>query len=396
MLLALSAALRKAEPVPQNSALRKAKPVRQNEVLRLSVPALQDGKPAAHQERMTEPAYQDEALCMAEVALQDGEPAYQERTQRRRAKEPPIFEKLRHSKNVPISPRVRSLARKIAEEAGAVEPTGKARAFYDWITGNILYDTAEWENIASGGDGYIHEHDPETVLDRGTTVCIGYAWLFNQMCEAEGIEATWLIGDVRGYRGTPDETLVTDIRHAWNAVKLDDGQWHLLDATWGALQNGEEESAATLARANYYFDTPPAQFVYDHLPEEDGWQLLEEAVPPETAFSVLPNLKPTFFSNGLELGRDYTSEMRARANATTAFEFSAPAGIRTAATLGVAGNTESFEPIRMVKGQGNGETVPYKAVLPPLSGGDYILRLYSGDRGSEMLECSADFLIHAE
>lgn len=310
---------------------------------------------------------------------------------RRNPREPEIFDLLRNSGKAPVSPRIRELANEAT--AGETNSVGKARAIYDWITRNIVYDTAEWESIASGAKYYIHDHDPDSVVERGTTVCIGYAWLFDKMCEAEGIEATWLIGDVRGYRGTSDETLVDDIRHAWNAVRLDDGEWHLLDATWGALQEGESESEISRDRADYYFDTPAGQFVYDHLPEDSGWQLLDEPLPAETAFQELPNLKPAFFMNGLGIDPACTSVLRARAGTRAALPFSAPDGVDVAATIGSHGNPDSFRRIavRNVPGENAGA-----AIIPELPAGDYVLRIYSGAKGRGTLECSADFLIRAQ
>lgn len=306
----------------------------------------------------------------------------------RNPREPAIFDLLRASDGKPIPPRVRELAGEITKDA--TNAVGKARAIYDWLTRNIVYDTQEWENIATGGaSGYIHDHDPESVLERGTTVCVGYAWLFDNLCEAAGIEATWLIGDVRGYRATPDEALVSDIRHAWNAVRLEDGQWHLLDATWGALQEGEEETPQSAARADYYFDTPASQFVYDHLPENEEWQLLDEPLPSETAFDELPNLKPSFFANGLQLSEDYTSALSAQPGRHTALAFSIPKGVRATATVGAADGGGEFIRIPVFRARdGNGG-----AVMPPLDPGDYVLRIYSGKRGSRQLDCSADFLI---
>lgn len=305
-------------------------------------------------------------------------------------REPPAFQQLRDSKKKPISPRVRQLADEITRDS--TNNVGRARAIYDWITENIAYDTEEWEHITSGATEYTHEHDPDSVLDRGSTVCIGYAWLFDDLCEAAGIDATWLIGDVRGYRGTPDDELVSQFRHAWNAVKLDDGEWHLLDATWGANQEGESASLAR-ERKDYYFDTPASQFVYDHLPESAEWQLLEEPVEPTVAFSMLPNLKPTFFTNGLRLDGGYTSELRARSGGNSALFITVPDGVEVAATLGPASGKGEFADIRTVAlpdGQGTA------AVLPSLSKGSYILRLYSADKGDRVMSCSADFKINVD
>lgn len=305
------------------------------------------------------------------------------------SREPDVFAQLRSSKDRPVSREVRELAEEITRDA--TNGVGKARAIYDWIAANITYDTEEWENIVRGADGYIHDHSPEAVLARGSAVCVGYAWLFDDLCQAAGIEATWLIGDVRGYRGTIDDELVTDVRHAWNAVKLDDGEWHLLDVTWGARQEGEDAASHSAeARADYYFDTPPGQFVYDHLPEDETWQLLEDSVPSEIAFAILPNLKPTFFTNGLQLDRDVTSVLKAPAGKMAVLPFSAPKGTQTAATVGVGSG--EFQRVAVARIGGGGRAV----VLPELPGGEYILRIYSGDGKSRMLECSADFLIKVE
>ena len=296
-------------------------------------------------------------------------------------REPEIFDVLRQSKSKPISPAVRALAEEIT--AGCTNEVGRARAIYDWITSNIVYDSVEWENLVHGAKDYTHEHDPESVLERGTTVCIGYAWLFDDLCEAAGVAATWLIGDVRGYRGTPDEELTSKFRHAWNAVKLDDGEWHLLDATWGATQG------ADLARTDYYFDTPAEQFVFDHMPESNDWQLLPEPLPPDRAFKSLPNLKPSFFTDGLKLGGKYGNTRGAKANATSQMALQAPPGVYVAAAIG--NGDGNFTQVRTVS---NGKGV-FRVLVPGMASGQYILQIYSG-RNPERLSCSADFAIRFE
>ena len=305
-----------------------------------------------------------------------------------RPREPALFAQLRDHRSKPIPKEVRDLAAEVTKDC--TNDASRARAIYDWITANIKYDTAEWRNIVSGADSYAHPHDPASVLERGTTVCIGYAWLFDDMCEAAGLESTFLIGDVRGYRGTPDEELVSNVRHAWSAVR-EDGEWKLLDATWGARQDGEGE-ADYKARADYYFDTPPGQFVFDHLPEDADWQLLENPVPSETAFSILPNLKPAFFTDGLKLGGEYTSVLGAKAGERHRLVFGKPAGTEVAFTLGPASDGAASKQIRAVRAE-NGKAV--SAIIPPLTSGDHLLRVYSRTGGGPF-NCGADFVIHVE
>ncbi len=302
----------------------------------------------------------------------------------RNPKEPKIFDKLRSSDSHPISERIKALAEELTKNA--TNDVGKARAIYDYITANILYDTEEWEHITQGGEDYSHPHDPDSVLERGTTVCIGYAWLFNHLCKAAGIESKWLIGDVRGYRGTPDDELISEFRHAWNVVKLDDDAWHLLDSTWGAKQEGEEKSDYE-GRADYYFDTPSNQFVFDHLPEESEWQLLDEPIPSENAFSVLPNLKPAFFTDGIGLTDAYTSTLMARSGTMSALSFTKPDGVTLKATIITGNDAQTEKPIKVEESEGN--TV---AVIPSLESGSYLIRIYTG-KGSSVLNCAADFQI---
>ena len=304
------------------------------------------------------------------------------------AREPGIFAQLRNHRSKPIPEEVRELADEITKDC--TNAASKARAIYDWLTANITYDTAEWRNIVAGADDYIHPHDPASVLQRGTTVCIGYAWLFDDLCTSAGLESTFLIGDVRGYRGTADEELVSSVRHAWSAVREEDG-WKLLDATWGAKQAGETD-ADYKGRADYYFDTPPDQFVFDHLPEDADWQLLENPVPSKSAFSILPNLKPAFFTDGLKLGGEYTSVLGAKTDERYRLGFGKPEGTEVVFTLGPASNGEASQQIRSVT-SASGKAV--SAIIPPLSQGDHLLRVFSR-RGDGPFVCGADFVIHAE
>ena len=317
------------------------------------------------------------------------EPTQEAAAARNRSREPALFEQLRNHRSQPIPEEVRALAAEITKDC--TNNVSRARAIYDWLTAHITYDTAEWRNIVSGADAYIHPHDPASVLERGSTVCIGYAWLFDDLCASAGLESTFLIGDVRGYRGTPDEELVSSVRHAWSAVRDDDGGWTLLDATWGARQEGETE-ADYKARADYYYATPPNQFVFDHLPEDDAWQLLETPVPSETAFSVLPNLKPAFFTDGLKLGGDYTSVLGAQAGERHRLAFGKPAGTDVAFTLGPASDAAASKQIQSVTSAG-GKSVA--ALLPALPRGEYLLRVYSRT-GDGPYTCGADFVIRAQ
>ena len=142
--------------------------------------------------------------------------------------EPAVLAALRASRGQPIPKEVADLAREITRDCQT--ETARAKALYDWITGHITYDWKVWNDILAGADAYTQPQDPLSVLQRGTAVCAGYAWLFDALAASAGLDATFVIGNVRGYRGTADDTVDSKYLHAWNSVQID-GQWQLLDAT---------------------------------------------------------------------------------------------------------------------------------------------------------------------
>ena len=62
-------------------------------------------------------------------------------------------------------------------------------------------------------------HQPTGVFLKGLAVCEGYAEAFKLLCDREGIPCITVLG----YAGGP---------HKWNYVKMEDGNWYLVDATW--------------------------------------------------------------------------------------------------------------------------------------------------------------------
>ncbi|QUS59239.1 transglutaminase domain-containing protein [Synechocystis sp. PCC 7338] len=165
----------------------------------------------------------------------------------------------------------------------------KARLAYSWITQNIVYDVpmAETRNI--------DDLRPETVLARGETICSGYSNLYQALAKELGLDVVIIEGFAKG-----GDVIVgddPDVNHAWNGVSID-GQWYLLDTTWGAgiVSNGKFE-----AKFNpNYFATPPEQLIVSHFPRETQWQLLPQPYDRQT-FDQLPALTPRFFRDQIAL-----------------------------------------------------------------------------------------------
>lgn len=148
----------------------------------------------------------------------------------------------------------------------------RARAYYTWIALNISYDvthlnnlnlfqTFNVTNVSSSGQ------NPDEVLSTQKAVCEGFSNLMSKFCNASGIPCY----TVCGYVKTP-EGEIPKLMHAWNVLKPDT-EWILMDVTWsGGYVNPKQEYVKRFS--NFYFATPPKEFIKDHFPLDPMWQLL--------------------------------------------------------------------------------------------------------------------------
>ncbi|KAF9869548.1 transglutaminase-like superfamily protein [Colletotrichum karsti] len=111
--------------------------------------------------------------------------------------------------------------------------TDKARAIFTWFHHNVAYDCA-----AFFGNNIKARPGAETILS-GKAVCSGYADTYREIANRAGLECITVTGHGKGYGYTalkkgerPPPRKVDG--HAWNAVRIDGGEWKLLDACWGA------------------------------------------------------------------------------------------------------------------------------------------------------------------
>jgi hypothetical protein len=111
-------------------------------------------------------------------------------------------------------------------------PTDKARAIFTWLHYNISYDVDAFFN------NRVQPSTPQKTLETGLAVCEGYAGLFVTLASHAGLEAIVIGGHGKGFGhaqlapGAPLPPFSTG--HAWNAVRIDGGQWKLIDPCWGA------------------------------------------------------------------------------------------------------------------------------------------------------------------
>ena len=149
----------------------------------------------------------------------------------------------------------KSLTQGIADDSLKVVRT------YDWVTKNISYEQRFLRNRVEGDTTLYQE--AYNVIVRKKAICMGYAKLVKAMCSEVGIASEIVTGLTKDIHNQLDKE-----EHAWNAVKIN-GEWYLLDATWGA--SGYE-------RAQKYFLTPPSVLLTNHYPHDPMWQLMEQPI----------------------------------------------------------------------------------------------------------------------
>ncbi|XP_055998497.1 kyphoscoliosis peptidase-like isoform X2 [Ostrea edulis] len=161
----------------------------------------------------------------------------------------------------------------------ATSDRGKARAFFVWIADNIQYDT---ESYFSGDYKNVNA---DSVLKSGSSVCSGYANLFQEMCKLAGLSVEVISGFSKGYSYSPEKPLTptTQTDHAWNAVLIENS-WRFVECTWGA---GYLDRSGKFQKrfSDFYFLTDPKHFISAHFPWKSGdleycnkWQLLDHPI----------------------------------------------------------------------------------------------------------------------
>ena len=183
---------------------------------------------------------------------------------------------------------VSSLAAYLIEPAA--NDRERARAIFRWICENIDYD------LGSYFTGRLGSTNSTDVLKSRSSVCSGYSDLFSALAREAGLETVEIRGYGKGYSYRPGQRFSGPYNHAWNAVKIN-GSWYLMDPTWGAGYLGRDGKYHRWFD-DHYFMTSPDEFIFDHLPEEESWQLLPEPLS-KAEFEDLVYVESDFFNLGL-------------------------------------------------------------------------------------------------
>ena len=252
---------------------------------------------------------------------------------------------------------VESLAAYLIEPAANEQE--KARAIFRWICQNIDYD------LGSYFAGRLSSTKSEDVLKSRSSVCSGYSDLFSALAGEAGLEAVEIRGYGKGYSYRPGQKFSGPFNHAWNAVKIN-GSWRLMDSTWGAGYMGRDGKYHRWFD-DHYFMTPPDQFIFDHLPEEERWQLLDRPLS-KTEFEDLVYVESDLFNLGLKV-----IERNGSISAGADVNLSAYAPEDVVMMAGLEAETRVLEGRTLC--QRNGENYEIRARLP--QAGSYALRAYA-------------------
>ena len=276
----------------------------------------------------------------------------------------------------------------------------KLRAIFRWITANIVYDsegffrdfTAQFDTspaeekpqpaAETGAEAAGEALTPEMVLTKRIANCDGYSLLMEAMAhriqqmqdltqKATGLEIIKIKGFAKGF-GYRVASGFDKSNHAWNAVKID-GQWRMIDCTWGA-GHPDEKGQFVPEFEDYYFLTPPAELIYTHFPEEPAWQLTGKPVTKDE-FIGLTFLWPAFFKYGMRL-MDHPGAI---------IETGDELEITVQTPDSLLLDADLIEGNRLLEGQytfvqSDQENSRIEALFP--RPGEYVLRLYSRNAGS--------------
>ena len=149
----------------------------------------------------------------------------------------------------------------------------KAYAIFRWLSFNVAYDV----------DGFFGRTEKKTcdsasVLRHRTSVCAGYANLFDALGKAAGLQVHTINGYAKGYGFEPGQQ-IKDTNHAWNGVQVN-GEWFICEPTWGAGYLGADLMFHHSPDVSMFL-MDPEYAICSHYPSDEQWQLLEKPISKE-------------------------------------------------------------------------------------------------------------------
>ena len=197
--------------------------------------------------------------------------------------------------------------------------TEKVRGIFTWIITNISYDHASAEGPFPVGK------EIKDILTSRKAICIGYAKLFQKMCQIAGFECEVVSGYSR--ENPTSKNIIDAPDHAWNAIQLN-GQWQLVDATWSASLRKSKPGKKLNPEVEEYFLAPASKFLESHLPALPWWQLVESPINMKTfrsgsdAISAhLSTISNYSYKDSIQIFRDLSPQIKKIREAEVGWNF---------------------------------------------------------------------------
>lgn len=136
----------------------------------------------------------------------------------------------------------------------------KARVIYRWLTSRFTYDVASFQTR-----NYRRQTLDQLLISR-SGVCDGYAVAFHELGKKAGLTTRIVEGRAKG--GSNGEQFADQqANHAWNMVLIN-GQWKVVDATWGA-GHVDDRSGYQAKLDDFYFMAPVENLLLSHFDFSD-------------------------------------------------------------------------------------------------------------------------------
>lgn len=140
---------------------------------------------------------------------------------------------------------------------------------FTWLHFNVDYD------VHSFFSGTVTGSTPERTITTGLAVCEGYAGLFTALALKSGLESVVVSGHGKGYGHTAlkhgDPIPPFSEGHAWNAVRIDNGEWKLIDCCWGAGDVSGHGQPYNRNFKSQYFTMDNNEFGLKHFPSNNRY-----------------------------------------------------------------------------------------------------------------------------
>jgi hypothetical protein len=170
----------------------------------------------------------------------------------------------------------------------------KARVIYRWLTSRFTYDVASFQ-----ARNYKRQTLDQLLISR-SGVCDGYAVAFHEMAKKAGLTTKLIEGRAKG--GSNGEQFADDqANHAWNMILIN-GQWKVIDATWGA-GHVDDRAGYQAKLDDFYFMAPVENLLLSHYDFSDPLGLFASRQISLQEFETFPYSGTRAVAVGFDVNR---------------------------------------------------------------------------------------------